>query len=170
MAGVIRDYTAADAAAVRHINDATYPAMNRLTVAEVEAIAAECAYARVIEDEQGVAAFLFALPPGADYASDNYAWFSARYADFVYVDRIAVHPRAQSLGYGSRLYDDLAAVARGRWPCILAEVNVIPPNPGSARFHTRHGFAAVGELDHPSDGEYAKRTVMLHRALGVLPG
>ena len=165
MAGVIREVTEADAAALCEINNATYPAMNRLTVAELLAIVQECVYARVVEDAEGVAAFLLALPPGARYESDNYDWFSARYDDFVYVDRIAVHPRAQSRGYGSRLYDDLAAMARGRWPCVLAEVNLVPPNPGSARFHERHGFTAVGELDHPSDGEYAKRTVMLHRAL-----
>ncbi len=169
MAGVIRAYAAADVAAVCAINNAAYPAMNRLDAAAVEAIVAECVHARVVEDDDGVAAFLFALPPGAQYASDNYAWFSARYASFVYVDRIAVHPRAQSRGCGSRLYEDLAVAAQGRWPCILAEVNLMPPNPGSARFHARHGFTAVGELEHPFDGAYAKRTVMLHRALAQGP-
>jgi len=167
VAGVIRDLTPADHAAVLDINNATYPAMNRLTAAALADIVAVCVYARVREQDGRVVAFLLGLPPGATYASDNYAWFSARYADFVYVDRIAVHPSVQSAGYGAQLYDDLAAFARGRWPCILAEVNALPPNPGSARFHARHGFAEVGTLDHPFDGEYAKRTTMLCRTLGA---
>jgi uncharacterized protein len=167
VAGVIRDLTPQDHAAVLAINNATYPAMNRLDAAALAGIVAVCAYARVVEVDGQVQAFLLGLPPGADYASDNYAWFSARYADFLYVDRIAVHPAAQNAGYGARLYDDMAVFAHGRWPCILAEVNALPPNPGSARFHARQGFAVVGELEHPFDGEYAKRTTMLCRALGV---
>jgi predicted GNAT superfamily acetyltransferase len=163
--GAVRDVKPADHAAMLAINNATYPAMNILDAEALAAIVAECAYARVAEDEHGVAAFLLGLPPGAQYDSDNYRWFSARYDDFLYVDRIAVHPRAQSHGLGGALYDDMAQWGRGRYPCILAEVNLIPPNPGSQRFHTRHGFTAVGELDHPFDGTYTKRTVMLHRAL-----
>jgi uncharacterized protein len=154
-----------DLGAMLAINNAAYPAMNLLDEAALAAIVEACVYARVADDDDGVAAFLLGLPPGADYDSDNFRWFSARYDEFVYVDRIAVHPRAQSRGLGGALYDDMAAWAHGRYPCILAEVNLAPPNPGSQRFHDRHGFVAVGELDHPSDGEYAKRTVMLRRAL-----
>jgi predicted GNAT superfamily acetyltransferase len=165
---MIRDVTPADHAAILDINNATYPAMNLLDAPALAGIIAECTYARVAVDEQGVAAFLLGLPPGADYDSDNYRWFSARYDDFVYVDRIAVHPRAQNHGLGAALYDDMAQWGTGRCPCILAEVNLIPPNPGSQRFHLRYGFTAVGELDHPFDGTYTKRTVMLHRALSTL--
>ena len=31
---------------------------------------------------------------------------------------------------------------------VTAEVNVQPPNPGSIRFHQRHGFEQVGVLEH----------------------
>ncbi len=166
-APVIRDVTAADHGAILAINNAAYPAMNRLDDAALAALVASAAYARVACDEAGVAAFLLGLPPGVPYDSANYRWVSARYPEFLYVDRIAVAPRAQSRGLGGALYDDMAAFARGRWPCILAEVNLEPPNTGSERFHARHGFVAVGELDHPSDGMYAKRTLMLCRAPGV---
>lgn len=166
---VIRDVTPADHAAILDINNATYPAMNILDADALAAIIAECAYARVAVDGDGVAAFLLGLPPGAQYDSDNYRWFSARYDDFLYVDRIAVHPRAQNQKLGAALYDDMAQWGASRYPCILAEVNLIPPNPGSQRFHARHGFTSVGELDHPFDGTYTKRTVMLHRALRELP-
>ena len=31
---------------------------------------------------------------------------------------------------------------------VTAEVNIHPPNPGSMRFHDRHGFEQVGVLEH----------------------
>ena len=37
-----------------------------------------------------LAGFVLCLPPGTPYGSLNYAWFNARYAHFLYVDRIAV--------------------------------------------------------------------------------
>jgi predicted GNAT superfamily acetyltransferase len=163
---VIRDAMPADVAVVLRINNAAVPAMNVLDDKGVRWLLAHAAYARVAVAGEQVAGFLIGLPPGAGYDSDNYRWFSERYDDFLYIDRIAIDERARSGGIGSGLYDDIAAFARARWPRIVAEVNLDPPNPRSEAFHARHGFVRVGELARDRvKPSYAYRMVMLAREL-----
>ena len=47
-----------------------------------------------------------------------------------------------------RFYADFERCARERGaPVLLCEVNLVPPNEGSLRFHARQGFEPVGTLD-----------------------
>jgi uncharacterized protein len=90
-------------------------------------------------------AFLLAFDQGADYDSPNFLWFRARYARFVYVDRIVIAPAARGRGYARSLYTDLfthaAAAGHDR---VCCEVNSHPPNPESDAFHAAMGFLEVG--------------------------
>jgi predicted GNAT superfamily acetyltransferase len=99
----------------------------------------------IVGQDGRLAAFMVALGPGTAYASPNYAWVSARFGRFVYVDRVVVAPEARGLGLGRRLYDAVSAAARdaglGR---IVCEVNIVPPNPGSLAFHSALGFLEIG--------------------------
>ena len=96
-------------------------------------------------DDGSVAGFVIALGPGADYASPNYQWFSARHERFAYVDRIAVDPARHGSGLGRRLYDLVVGRARAVGsPVLCCEVNLQPPNPGSLAFHAAIGFVEVG--------------------------
>jgi uncharacterized protein len=92
-----------------------------------------------------VDAFLIVFDQKARYDSPNFAWFQAKYSDFVYVDRIITGPNARGRGYARALYEDLfeKAAARGH-KRVVCEVNVDPPNPGSDAFHAALGFAEVG--------------------------
>jgi predicted GNAT superfamily acetyltransferase len=159
----IRDITPDDYPAIVALNNATVPAMNEQSVDSLRWLVEHATYARVVEDADGVAAFLLGLERGTGYSSPNYRWFSERFDNFLYVDRIAVAGRARRKRLGSALYDDIAAFARGRWPCILAEINVEPPNPETVAFHERHGFERVGELRHTYDGAHAQLVAMLRR-------
>lgn len=163
--GRIRAAVRADQAAILAINNAAVPAMNELDSGRLNWLMRHAAYARVFEDTAGIAAFLIGLPPDVAYDSANYRWFSERYRDFLYIDRIAVAPRTRRLGVGSALYDDIAGFARGRWSCLLAEVNRDPPNPISVVFHERHGFVTVGALQHESDSAHYKTVIMFRRAI-----
>lgn len=99
----------------------------------------------VVEREGVIAAFLLALGPGADYASENYRWFAARFDDFLYVDRVVVAPAWRGRGLGRMLYQALfrraTAIGVARVTC---EYDVEPPNPPSAGFHARLGFTEIG--------------------------
>ena len=92
-------------------------------------------------------AFILAFDQDADYDSPNFLWFRDRYERFAYIDRIVVAAQAHGLGLGRALYEKLFDAARAAgYPCIVAEVNVNPPNPGSLAFHARMGFEPVGEV------------------------
>ena len=91
-------------------------------------------------------AFVIAFDQDADYDSPNFLWFRDRYERFVYVDRIVVADSAHGTGRGRALYEKLFAEAKAAaYPCVMAEVNTNPPNPGSLTFHDRMGFEVVGE-------------------------
>ncbi len=97
-------------------------------------------------------AFLIGLDQDADYDSPNFLWFRDRYERFVYIDRVVVAASAHGQGLGRALYERLFAEAKAAgYPCVMAEVNVVPPNPGSLAFHEKMGFEAVGEAKLATD-------------------
>ena len=90
-------------------------------------------------------AFLMTFDQGADYDSENFLWFRARYPRFVYVDRVVVADRARGRGLARRLYEALFDKARAAGHTLVTcEVNADPPNPASDAFHAALGFGEVG--------------------------
>ncbi|MEJ6022235.1 GNAT family N-acetyltransferase [Ramlibacter sp. PS4R-6] len=141
----VRDATPRDFDAIVRLNLESEHFMSRMTRERLDVLASQAAYLRVAEVDGEVAAFLLAFAPGSAYDSENYRWFAARYADFVYIDRIAVDERHRGRRLGALLYEDLFAFARSRGSArVVCEFDVDPPNPVSARFHARFGFREVG--------------------------
>jgi predicted GNAT superfamily acetyltransferase len=85
------------------------------------------------------------IPPGTLYDSPNYQYFCDRYHDFIYVDRVAITAMHQGKGFGAALYREVEN--RSTAPLFTLEVNVVPPNEGSLRFHRREGFVEVDRLE-----------------------
>ncbi|MDX1659502.1 MAG: GNAT family N-acetyltransferase [Nitriliruptorales bacterium] len=156
----IRPIDDADLADVLELNQAHVPAVGSLDRDRLARLVAQAETAVVAEDGSSLAGFVIALPPGVDYTSPNYRWFSARYQDFVYVDRVAVSAEHQRAGVGQLLYDQVEA--RTDAPLFCCEVNLRPRNDASLRFHERRGFEPVGEQD-TDDG--AKRVLLLAKEL-----
>jgi uncharacterized protein len=149
---------------LRHNNEAV-PAVNTLTRTDLEWFVEWASSFLVVDSPDGsIAGFMVGFHgPGLPYDSVNYAWFSARYDSFVYVDRIVVAETGRGAGVGTTLYDSFAGRGRaGGFAVMLAEVNLRPRNDASLRFHERHGFVSVGEQDNESG---AKRVTMLEKRL-----
>ena len=92
-------------------------------------------------------AFIIAFDQDADYDSPNFLWFRDRFERFVYIDRVVVAAAAHGRGLGRKLYEKLFGDAKAAgYPCIVAEVNTNPPNPGSLSFHDKMGFEAVEDV------------------------
>jgi predicted GNAT superfamily acetyltransferase len=128
------------------LNEASVEHLAPLDAAGFERLLGWSAYARVVEHDGLVVAFTFVLEPGQPYASENYGWFSARYDDFWYLDRIVVDASMRRQGVASVVYGDVEAEAAARgWP-VLLEVNLVPPNDGSLAFHAQRGYVEVGRL------------------------
>lgn len=131
------------------MNNAAAPAVNALDRDALSGLVDDSVWTGVVDDAEGPAAFLLGLDgPGLGYPSENYRWFSDRFERFLYVDRVVVAESARGTGLGSLLYDAFAAHGdvEGH-PVLCAEVNVRPENPGSLRFHDRHGFVSLGEQE-----------------------
>jgi hypothetical protein len=142
---LIRDATPADFDRILQINQASVHFLSPLTPERLAWLHGMAASHRVLEDLGRVQGFLLAFREGAAYDSPNYRWFAGHYAHFLYVDRVVLAPECQGRGLAPRLYDDLFVIAaRGGAPRITLEIDSDPPNPVSARFHARYGFAEVG--------------------------
>lgn len=146
MAPLLRPVVADDVPALTALNDAAVPAVNALGTDGLRDHLPRCSLALVAEDGAGPAAFVLALAPGADYASENYTWFGANRPGSLYVDRVVVAPGSQGQGLGRLLYTAVLEHARARGLAeVTCEVNLEPPNPESLAFHARLGFTRVGE-------------------------
>jgi predicted GNAT superfamily acetyltransferase len=148
---LVRDATAADHAAVLALNNANTPHVNALTDDEFAWLVANAGYFRVAEDAAGIAGFVLCLPPGREYWSRHYKYFSERYSDFLYLDRVVVAPRTRRGGVGRALYDDVHATGAGKWMRVCLEVNLKPPNPISMAFHEALGYRPI-EVREYDDG------------------
>lgn len=142
---ILRDSTVGDEPAILRLNEESVKFLSPLDGASWRRLAHQAAYLRIAQADGGVAAFLLALAPGQDYASENYRWFCEHSAGFLYIDRIVVAGGHRGRGLGAALYADLFAFARSRGVArVVCEFDVEPPNPASASFHARFGFREVG--------------------------
>jgi len=157
-----RDLHDGDRDAVLALNNGAVPAVSGLDREALDALLDECSHAVVVDASGAIDGFFITFRPGATYESQNYVWFSERYDDFEYLDRIVVAESARGGGLGAGLYAELEARIAGEVPWILCEVNVKPLNEGSLRFHHRLGFREVGQQD--TEGG-AKRVSMLAKPI-----
>lgn len=149
MSVLIRDLTDSDLDRVWRINQDNTPAVGDVTPERLREITTMACISLVAEADGAVVGFCIVLPPGTSYSSVNYRWFSERYEDFVYLDRVAVSDTHQSRGIGAALYAEVERRAResGTGGAFTLEVNLRPRNDGSLRFHERLGFREVGQQE-----------------------
>lgn len=148
MAITLHDLTDADLDDVLALNATHVPAVGEVDAARMASLLEWSSLAIGLRDDDGrLAAFVICLGPGTTYDSTNYRFFESRFADHVYVDRIAVADAHTGQGLGGRLYDEVERRSVGV-ALMTAEVNLVPPNPGSMRFHERRGFRQVGVMEN----------------------
>lgn len=146
---MIRDAIPSDFDAILALNAESVQYLSPLTPQRLAHLHGQAAFHRVAVEGDRVLAFLLAFREGASYDSPNYQWFVARFAHFLYIDRIVVAQSAQGRGLGALLYEDLFAFARlAGVPLVTCEFDIEPPNPASARFHFRFGFTEVGSQSY----------------------
>jgi hypothetical protein len=155
----IRSLVAADLPRLLALNNAAIPAVSELDAPALAALVEQSHLAVAVvaddaddADDADVLGFAILFVAGAEYASENYRWFSQRSTDFLYVDRIVVADGFRGQGLGQVLYDAIFGAARRDLLAeVLCEVNLEPPNPGSLAFHGRLGFTEVGQLSTKGD-------------------
>jgi predicted GNAT superfamily acetyltransferase len=143
----IRGTTASDLEQALALNNANVPSVNELDLAELTRLVGLSTVSLTAEVDGAFAGFCVVLPPGVDYASLNYAWFSRTFDDFAYLDRIAVDAAFRRYGLGRAFYAELVERLSGRFPRLCCEVNVRPRNDASLVFHESIGFREIGQQD-----------------------
>jgi len=142
---LLRDAHPSDFAHILRLNEESVQFLSPLNAERLAYLSTQAAYHRVVENEGRVVAFLLAFREGCDYDSPNYQWFTRRYGEFLYIDRVVVARDAQGQGIGNRLYADLFAFAKAaRIQRITCEFDIDPPNEKSRRLHESYGFREVG--------------------------
>src|SRR5450631_3127228 len=111
----VRDVTEADFESILCLNTEAERFLNSLaslSPEQLNRLQAQASHHRVACIGARVVAFLLAFRPGATYQDPNYRWFSERFSDFFYVDRIVVGAAVRGQRVGSQLYEDLFSRAR----------------------------------------------------------
>ncbi len=144
---LIRDIAPHDLGAALALNNANVPELNELDAPEIARLVDHSEVALTAEVDGTFAGFCIVFAPGAPYQSLNYQWFSRTYADFVYLDRIAVDPAFRRYGIGRACYAEIVERTTGRFPLLTCEVNLRPRNDASLAFHHSVGFREVGQQE-----------------------
>ena len=144
----VRPVTKTDLPALLAMNNAAVPAVNELSIADLDALIDEALVCLVAEVDEEPAGFLLCLAEGKNYDSRNYIWLSDHLERFAYTDRICVAENARGQRIGELLYKALFDLPKADGRPFACEVNSRPPNPGSLRFHKRLGFTEIGTQDH----------------------
>lgn len=142
---MLRNLTITDREVIWEINQANVPAVGEESADSLIEILQMSEIAIGVVDAGSLVGFCLVLPPGAPYDSPNYRYFGDRFADFAYLDRVAFRPSHQGKGLGSVLYREIER--RMMRPRLTLEVNVVPPNEGSMRFHLREGFVEIEQCE-----------------------
>lgn len=156
---LVRPFAEHDIPQALALNNASVPDLNELDETAMRHLLAIADTALVAEAGDGdgdggprFAGFCWVMRPGQPYESQNYVWFSQQYDDFVYLDRITVMPESRRLGAGRAMYAELIRRYAGVTPVLTCEVNLVPRNDNSLRFHAGLGFVEVGQ-QHTDGGK-----------------
>ncbi|MDA3040284.1 MAG: GNAT family N-acetyltransferase [Actinomycetota bacterium] len=162
---MLRDYQPADFDEVLEINQSNVPEVGPLDEEKLALFVRISPCLKVIEIDGDVVGMLIGLTESdTDYRSLNFGWFRERLDRFAYIDRIALAVAARGQGWGPALYEDLESWARSiDRPAMCAEVNTLPPNPRSMRFHLLNGFEEIGRFQpYGPEAEVAMLRKPLH--------
>lgn len=163
----IRPYRPDDFPALFAANKASVPGVGAETEESLATWIAISTCLVATDSEDQALGFVTVMELGQPtYDSPNMRWFET-YAEktgksVVYVDRIALSPTARGQRLGEALYEAAFEQFKDRDE-MGCEVNTLPPNPGSHRFHKRLGFQTVGEVTYRA-GE--KAVMFYARQLG----
>ena len=138
----LRPITASDHPEVLALNERHVELLAPMDRERLSELVQQSTTADVIEVDGAFAGFVLTFASGSAYDGENFGWFSERYVDFCYLDRVVIDDAFRRRGLASEVYDELEASC-GR-PLLVLEVNLDPPNEPSLAFHRGRGFGEVG--------------------------
>ena len=142
---VLKDYDDSLFHFILSSNGLNEPHVGSLNKKKLQSLLIQSNYCKVAFYNDEPAGFLLCIPEDMKYSSLNYKWVSERYSNFIYIDRISILEKYQNKKLGTALYTDLFYFSiENQYDIILCEVNIMPQNPGSIRFHKKFDFVECG--------------------------
>jgi predicted GNAT superfamily acetyltransferase len=126
------------------INNAAVPDINAIDASKAQWMVEHSVMPGLALLEEKVAGVVIVLSDQAGFDSDYYRWFTARYENFLYIDRVIVAGWARGRGVAKALYQEIGQVAQAREVAVVADVYSEPPNIPSLNLHRAMGFAEIG--------------------------
>ncbi len=139
----LRPITPADHDQVLALNERNVELLAPLDEARLLELLVVADSAAAIDEDGAFAGFVLTFTAGAAYDGENFRWFSERFENFCYLDRVVIHEDFRRRGLGTRVYDEIESTC-GR-PLLALEVNLDPPNHASLAFHRARHFTEVGQ-------------------------
>lgn len=149
MHSLCRNATPEDYGHVLSINRESLPGVAVLEQDYFEGLIKICEHFRVIDVDNRVVGYIFAMNQNASYDAGEFQWFRRHLSEnFWYIDQIAIATDRRNNGFGRLLYKDLEEhAAKNSVSILTCEVNYEPPNKESQIFHRRMGFREVGRMN-----------------------
>ena len=127
------------------LNSENIPAVGRLDEKSFKRFLDYSDYFKLVKYHNRFIGFMIGILPNRPYDSVNYKWFEKKYNSFIYIDRIVISFKYQNKGFGTLFYDDLKDCFKYSCDSMTCEVNIIPKNDISMKFHKKYGFKEVGQ-------------------------
>jgi predicted GNAT superfamily acetyltransferase len=140
-----------------NINNAAVPDVGVLTPAKAEWLASHVVMPGLAMLDGKPAGMLVVLNDHCGYDSDYYRWFTERYQNFLYIDRIVTADWARGQGVAQALYRQINQLAEQLGTAVVADVYSQPPNTPSLNFHRKMGFEEVGTQYFPAINKTAAK-------------
>ena len=129
------------------LNNQAVPNVNLVDLHKLRWFRRVASYFRVATLNDQLVGFLIAIAEDVDYDSVYFRWFTQRYSNFLYIDRIIVAGQAQRQGVGLALYQDVERYAATLPADLVTDVYSAPANEASLAFHHRFGFQLIGSQE-----------------------
>jgi len=146
-----------DANLLLEINNAAVPDVNMLTEAKAGWLVDHVVTPGLALLDEKPAGLVVVLSDQCSYDSDYYRWFTERYENFLYIDRVIVAASARGQGVARQLYQEIDRIAQERKLAVVADVYSDPPNVPSLALHRAMGFEEVGSQEFPAIGKIAAK-------------
>jgi len=131
------------------INQANIPEVGDIpTIEEFKTLTTMSSHLIVINQDEETVGFIILMREKEEYQSLNYKFFTAKYDEFLYVDRVAIKDGFRRQGLGKMIYDEVFKLAAKIKTDVCCEVNTLPRNDASLAFHAEFGFQEVGVKDY----------------------
>ena len=141
------------------INNAAVPDVGVLTATKAQWLADHVVLPGLALLDGRQAGVVVVLGDNCGYDSSYYRWFTERYRNFLYIDRIVVADWTRGRGVAQALYQAIDRLAAEQQMAVVADVYSEPPNTPSLNFHRKMGFEEIGYQYFPAINKTAAKFI-----------